>query len=587
MRKLVIAILILLCVAVSLHSFRNSRNDFYEILKINSASDFYVDFNRNKTYESSERVIFYDTYAKNEKLSALENMQLNYLAYNYAKNTILNKKLKVIRNGVDVKIILPDGRDYRKSLIEQGFVCDKDNSETVRKNLDYANTLELVSYNKYTHKYHKLNCVNALGRNNFLLKPSELSKKASPCKICHIKNKNKHEKYPKEYFEKYSPVYKDKFVEFYVTDYTKQYYPSSKCLTTACQSLLREINSAKNTIDFAIYGIDKQPEIMKALIRAQKRGVKIRWVFDVDKNGKSIYSENFSLQKVLLNSRNDIDLVNGGVKPNGKKVKDAIMHNKFFIFDDKKVWTGSANISKTDLSGFNANSAILIESNAVAAIYKTEFEKMYNGSFHQLKTETISNQTVLSNSAISVYFSPQDKAISKHLVPIVNEAKNYVYIPVFVITHKDFVQSLLNAKRRGVDVRVIVDATSASSPSSAVKTLRGNGVKVKTENRAGKMHMKSMIVDDKYTIIGSMNFTKSGEAYNDENVLIIKNSELTKKFKSKFLYFYNDIPDKWLTKNPMAESMNSINSCYDGIDNDFDGKVDFADESCNFSKMKK
>ena len=99
------------------------------------------------------------------------------------------------------------------------------------------------------------------------------------------------------------------------------------------------------------------------------------------------------------------------------------------------------------------------------------------------------------------------------------------------------------------------------------------------------MHMKSIIIDDNYSIIGSMNFTNSGESYNDENVIIIKNTNLAKLFKEKFLYFYQNIPDKWLYKNPGAESKNSINSCYDGIDNNFDGKTDMQDDSCNY-KLK-
>jgi phosphatidylserine/phosphatidylglycerophosphate/cardiolipin synthase-like enzyme len=156
-------------------------------------------------------------------------------------------------------------------------------------------------------------------------------------------------------------------------------------------------------------------------------------------------------------------------------------------------------------------------------------------------------------------------------------------VPVFVITHKDFVNELINAKARGVDVKIIVDATSASSKYSMIKTLRDNGIKVKTENRAGKMHMKSIIIDDLYSIIGSMNFTKSGEYYNDENLIIIKNQKLTQKFKKIFLELYNNIPDIWLSKNPPAESKYSINSCNDGVDNDFDQKIDSNDSSCHIT----
>ena len=94
------------------------------------------------------------------------------------------------------------------------------------------------------------------------------------------------------------------------------------------------------------------------------------------------------------------------------------------------------------------------------------------------------------------------------------------------------------------------------------------------------MHMKSIVIDDTYTIIGSMNFSKSGQNYNDENVIVIHNTNIAKTFKNNFLYLYNRIPNKWLYKNPQAESINSINSCYDGIDNDFDGDIDNKDKGC-------
>ena len=37
-----------------------------------------------------------------------------------------------------------------------------------------------------------------------------------------------------------------------------------------------------------------------------------------------------------------------------------------------------------------------------------------------------------------------------------------------------------------------------------------------------------MIVDDKYTIIGSMNFSNSGENKNDENLIVINDAEIAK-----------------------------------------------------------
>lgn len=92
--------------------------------------------------------------------------------------------------------------------------------------------------------------------------------------------------------------------------------------------------------------------------------------------------------------------------------------------------------------------------------------------------------------------------------------------------------------------------------------------------------MKSVIIDDKVVFLGSMNFTKSGDLYNDENCLRIENSKIARKLKMDFLTIWNSIPDKYLYKTPRAESFESIGSCYDGVDNDFDGFIDKYDSGC-------
>jgi len=586
MKNLTAAILIILFVLITFLNIE--KDDSHEVLKVLSATEFYIDKNNNKTAEVNELVIL-NLETEPDELGVIQLTQLNYLGKKFAKSVLLNKKVKIQRKlNEDTKIILPDGKDYEKELIAKGYIFTGTNRSDVNMNLELARKLNLVSYNTRSHKYHKLNCKYALkSRNIETMELKDVPQKAKPCAQCHLKKSKtaklvKKNKYPKEVYEKYMPAYKDASTEFYITDFTKYYYPSTKCLTTPCKSLLNEINKATSTIDFAIYGTDKQAEITNALINAQKRGVRVRWVYDTDKKGSTIYSETLQLKNILKNSRRDIDINT----QESVQYKDAIMHNKFFIFDNQKIWTGSANITFTDLSGFNANTAILINSKEIAKIYTREFESMYSGRFHQHKVPTPNNLNIIGASKIRVYFSPQDKIITNAIIPLLNDAKRYIYIPVFVITHKEFNQALINAKNRGVEIKIIVDATSAGSTYSSVKNLRANKIPVKAENRAGKMHMKSIIIDDKYVITGSMNFTKSGESYNDENVLIIENPAMAKAFKSKFLYFWQTIPDKWLYKNPGAESFNSINSCFDGIDNDFDGKIDMLDDSCNYKVRK-
>ena len=51
----------------------------------------------------------------------------------------------------------------------------------------------------------------------------------------------------------------------------------------------------------------------------------------------------------------------------------------------------------------------------------------------------------------------------------------------------------------------------------------GGTLSINGDSSVSRTCTLNMIADDKYTVIGSMNFSYSGENKNDENVLIIEN----------------------------------------------------------------
>lgn len=355
-------------------------------------------------------------------------------------------------------------------------------------------------------------------------------------------------------------------IKIIVSDSTTKLRPDRNCSSDICKEILSCINNSKNSIDIAIYGYSSTPQIEEALKHAIKRGVKIRLVYDVDSKGENIYPDTFKFVSLIPQNKSDL---------NSTMVSNT-MHNKFYIFDKQIVITGSANLSHTDMSGYNSNSIIVIDSPKVARIYETEFEQMFGGKFHSDKV----SQKDRTFENLKIYFSPQDKAITNGVLPVIRTAKKYIYIPSFIITERRVVEELIKAKNRGVDVKIIVDALNASNKHSKHTVLRNAGVLVKTENYAGKMHSKSMIVDDEYLIIGSMNFSNSGENKNDENLIVLKNPQAARFYKSFFLYQWNKIPDKWLKLSARAEGIDSIGSCSDGIDNNYDGLTDEKDPAC-------
>lgn len=354
-------------------------------------------------------------------------------------------------------------------------------------------------------------------------------------------------------------------IKIFFSDMTTKLKPDRECSSDICKEILSNINKSESTIDMVIYGYSRVPAIEKALEKAINRGVKIRLVYDLDAKGNNIYEDTPRIVKLISQNKND-----GGSAEAGY-----IMHNKFYIFDDRILITGSANLSHTDMSGYNSNSIVVINSPDAAKIYKQEFEQMFRGKFHSSKDINIKGKTDLG-----IYFSPQDKSITNAVLPLIRGAKKYIYIPTFVLTENRVTEELINAKKRGVDVKIIIDALNASGKHSKHQILRNNGILVKTENYAGKMHSKSMIVDDEYVLIGSMNFSYSGENRNDENLIVIKDSDMAKFYKKFFLYQWSKIDDKWLKLNARAEGKDSIGSCEDGIDNNYDGFADAEDPAC-------
>lgn len=411
--------------------------------------------------------------------------------------------------------------------------------------------------------------------------------------------------------------------------------PSETCEIELCTTLLGLIEGAETSIDFAIYGMRSQPTILAALEAAKARGVQIRGIVDRDVAGDNYYASTDLLVRTLGDIRDDrkvdaalerehkrnerskrFDAAPSCGRPEGFKgyvqclaydlgdrcllathasrepfasdddssgtAYNKIMHHKFFVVDGRRLWTGSTNISDSGTGGYNANLGLLLDSPVVAGWYTREFETMWvEGKHHQRKPASGELRTTVGDVELQVLFSPQDRAIREGLRPRLKAAKQRIDIAVFYLTHKAITKDLIDAHNRGVEVRVILDATAATNGYTKHELLRAIGIPVKVEVWGGKMHMKSAAIDGEYVIGGSMNWTSAGEYDNDENTLIIRSPELAAQYHKFFDQLWAGIPERWASENPDPESRDSGSSCTDGFDNDYDQQADAADPGCS------
>ncbi|MCB9550102.1 MAG: DUF1669 domain-containing protein [Myxococcales bacterium] len=401
--------------------------------------------------------------------------------------------------------------------------------------------------------------------------------------------------------------------------------PPDACTAPHCQALLALLAGAEHSIDFAIYGIRRQTAIRDALLAAKARGVRVRGVVDRDRDGKNYYTDTDALAAALGDVRDDLsaeralaarrstfeempDRCRGPIGFEGHvqclafdlgddcliaahasrdtvEEGGAIMHDKFFIVDGKAVWTGSTNVSDSGTGGYNANAVVVVESPKIARLYTREFELMYTTNrYHGDKPRSGKRETItVGDAQVEVLFSPQDEPITRAVRPLIQAAKSRIDVAVFFLTHTGLTGDLIAARRRGVDVRVILDATGARNGYTKHELLRAAGVAVKVEDFGGKMHMKAAAIDGQVVIAGSMNWTWAGEGGNDENTLIIHSAREAEAFHAWFDGVWQRISEQWAEQNPDPESRDSGTACTDGVDDDFDGLADAEDPGCGKS----
>ncbi len=264
---------------------------------------------------------------------------------------------------------------------------------------------------------------------------------------------------------------------------------------------------------------------------------------------------------------------------------DGIMHNKYFVFDNKgqkSVWTGTANVARTCMgSERNSNMGLFIRSNEIAQTFLDEFFEMYDfpsqtpesphpekvlgpgsstkfpyGKFHNAKRPnthryfrfTDKTPTEADDTDFKIYFSPTDDGEHRAILPMLHSAKSgdVLRISMFGAAGIEYVRAIQLAASRGVKVEIILDSPTGFTPGSwaaakADASLRqpnpfGSGDITMKKNSRGdgstwkQNHQKIGLLLRKSSsglkaeqlVIGSQNWSASGNDQNDENLIVMR-----------------------------------------------------------------
>ena len=133
-----------------------------------------------------------------------------------------------------------------------------------------------------------------------------------------------------------------------------------------------------------------------------------------------------------------------------------------------------------------------------------------------------------TQAAVSSAFSPSGGALALVLQAI-DQAHSSIQMAAYLFTSSDVARALVQARKRGVQVQVLVDWKAnfdedARYARHALGILRNAGIAVRQIDVYPVFHDKYMVIDRRTVQTGSFNYTYSAAHRNAENVLVVWNA---------------------------------------------------------------
>lgn len=297
------------------------------------------------------------------------------------------------------------------------------------------------------------------------------------------------------------------------------------------------IDGARETLDIAVQELESVP-IAEAIVRVATRvpnRVRVRVVLEhdyltVDTPADNPFSrggqnqKNRDIHEALLRARVDVR----------SDLNPKIFHQKFIVRDIDSptraaLLTGSTNFTPTGV-GSNLNHVVVIKGKRVASLYSNEFQEIWTGTYGTARErhDEKPKEYRVAGIRVKTLFAP-DHSPEMELMKQMLKAQHRIDFAIFTFaTSSGIDDTLMVLQRTGIRVRGILDGRQGNQHWAATKGLVKSGADIylaHAGNGLNKLHHKLAVVDDQVVIAGSFNYTSPATALNDENVLVIGDTE--------------------------------------------------------------
>lgn len=219
--------------------------------------------------------------------------------------------------------------------------------------------------------------------------------------------------------------------------------------------------------------------------------------------------------------------------------------------------------------------SIIFFSSCVLQEYDTHWQKTHsNASIDSLITRIAPRTGV-----VDVIYVLPNPWFRSDLVSKIDWAERRVYLQIYILTDQSILNALINANKRGIDVRVVIEWNPYKMPwvnNKTLQELRKNNIPFRFSDvdRFSLNHAKFMIVDDHY-YISTGNFTRSFFESNRDVVIEGSDMSLIDALEQLFLADYShetfalEYIGSWMILSPensFSGILSILESAHSGVD---------------------
>ena len=318
---------------------------------------------------------------------------------------------------------------------------------------------------------------------------------------------------------------------------------------TILSHFITDIDAAKKSLhlEFYIWALGGDADrVAEALIRAAQRGLECKVLVD------SLGSKNW------LNSDWPKQLQAAGIEVVAAlpirfgnfqfRRVDLRLHRKIFVIDEVIAWTGSMNLVdprtfKQDAKVGEWVDAMLRVEGPVVSEFETTFQldwSVCNPQVTQFNPRQLLTQSspgnILAQKLSTGPIARDDILYQCILSALIDARESLIITTPYFGADDGLMQALMASAHRGVDVTLIVPRKNDSklvafSSRSYYEDLMAAGVRI-AEFKGGLLHTKSLLIDRRIAMFGSVNFDMRSLHLNFEISLLIYNAEFCQRLNT-------------------------------------------------------